>query len=184
MKKVFFSCVILLIHFQLTYSQNFPLPKPLAEEEQIRVILNNIEQGIKEQNILKITDGFSRVIQIGDTTTARFLLWEKLNDIFEHSQNRFNDSLFQFITPPDGEFTGTWDFEMEIDIIKVLNLNKALAKTWIYFGAAPADTTKDWHFGKKHRENLIFRKEDNGEWRMKKLNKLMKILRKYGNLSN
>ncbi|NQT66369.1 MAG: hypothetical protein HQ569_02185 [Actinobacteria bacterium] len=171
--------LFLAIPSSFIFSRDFPLPKPLTDEEQIRVIINNIEQGIREQSVLKTTDGFARVFQIGDTTTARFLLWEKLRSIFENSQHRFDDSLFQLITPT-GDFTGTWDFEMEIDTIRILNPHIAIAKTWIYFGAAPADTTSNWHFGKKHRENFVFRKEENCEWRLKKVNKLMKILRKYG----
>ena len=182
MKRVIIIFTLLLtIPFSFLSSRDFPKPKPLTDEEQIRVILNNIEQGIKEQNILKVTDGFSRVFQIGDTTTARFLLWERLRNIFENSQQRFDDSLFQLITPPNGNFTGTWDFEMEIDTIKILNPHVAIAKTWIYFGAAPADTTSGWHFGKKHRENFIFKKDENGEWRLKKISGLLKILNTFRN---
>jgi len=184
MKRVIIIFALLLaIPFSFLSSRDFPKPKPLTDEEQIIVILNNIEQGIKEQNILKITDGFARVFQIGDATTARFLLWEQLRNIFEHSHQRFNDSLFQLITPPNGDFTGTWDFEMKIDTIKILNPHIAIAKTWIFFGTATPDTSSDWHFGRKHRENFIFKKEEGGEWRLKKVNKLMKILRKYGNMN-
>jgi len=159
--------------------QSFPPPKPLSDEAQIRIILNNLEQGIKEQNILKITDGIARVYQHGDSTSARFLLWGRLRTIFDHSQNRWDDSLFLALTPPGANLTGTWDFEMEVDTIRVLNDQIARAETWIYFSASEPDSASAWRFGIKHRENIMFRKID-GEWRVKKVGKLIRILNSFG----
>lgn len=178
--KYSISC-FLIIGFTSLLAQSYPPPKPLTDEEQIRSILHKIEQGIKQQNILKITDGIARVYQHGDSTSTRFLLMRRLTAIFNQAQNRWDDSLFQVVTPPGADLTSTWDFEMEIDTIRVLNDQIAQAKTWIYFSASEPDSTTDWQFGKKHRENIIFRKI-NGEWRVKKVDKLLKILRRFGNL--
>ncbi|MFB0515332.1 MAG: hypothetical protein ACETWG_01860 [Candidatus Neomarinimicrobiota bacterium] len=56
-------------------AQSIPPPRYLTDEEQTRIILQRIERGIEDQDILAITDGFARVCNIGDiaTATARFL---------------------------------------------------------------------------------------------------------------
>lgn len=172
--------LILVIFFSYGLrAQSFPPPKPLTDEQQIRLILHKIEQGIKHQDILQISDGFARVYQSGDSTSARFLLWGKLRRIFEGSQQRWDDSLFQALTPMGGIATGTWDFEMEIDTLRILNDHTAQVKAWIYFGASLPDTGSEWKFGKKHRENIIFKRID-GQWRVKKVDKLLSIVQGYG----
>ncbi len=160
-------------------AQSFPPPKPLTDEEQIRIILHNIEQGIKQQNRLKIVDSFSQNFNHGDSTSSRHILWRRLRMVFENSQERWQDSLFQTITPMESGQTGTWDFELEIDTLRILNDHIAQVKAWIYFGASPPDSTSNWPFGKKHRENIMFRKID-GEWRVKKVEKLIRILSDFG----
>jgi hypothetical protein len=76
--------------------------------------------------------------------------------------------------------TGTWDFDLEIDTLRILNDHIAQVKAWIYFGASPPDSTSNWQFGKKHRENIMFRKVD-GTWRIKRISKLLWALERFGN---
>ena len=163
-------------------AQSFPPPKPLTDEEQIRIILHNIEQGIKQQNRLKIVDTFARDFNHGDSTSSRHILWRRLRVAFEASQERWQDSLFQTLTPAGTGLTGTWDFELEIDTLRILNDHIAQVRTWIYFGASPPDSTSNWQFGKKHRENIMFRKID-GKWRIKRVDKLLRIVQHYGNIN-
>lgn len=160
-------------------AQAFPPPKPLTDEEQIRIILQDIEQGIKEQNRLKIVDRFTRDFNHEDSTSSRHILWKRLRVVFETSQGRWQDSLFQTLTPPGAGLTGTWDFELEVDTLRILNDQTAQVKAWIYFGASPTDSSSNWPFGKKYRENIMFRKID-GEWRVKRVNKLLKLIQIFG----
>ncbi len=163
--------MLVLLLPALAAAQSIPPPRYLTDEEQIRIILQRIEQGIKDQDILAITDGFARVYNIDGTPTARFLLWEQLRDAFDRTEARREDSLFQALTPPQADLTSTWDFELEIDTVQVLGGGQALAHTWIYLGAAQPDSTSEWRFGRKQRENIRFQKID-GEWRVVHLTRL------------
>lgn len=180
LKTIYLGILILLVAPTI-YGQNFPQPRPLTDEEEIQLLLINIEQGIKEQNILKITDGFDRVYEIGDTITARYLLWDRLQSSFRNSQNRLKDSLFQLITPKKANISYTWDFELEIDTIRVLNDNSAKAVTKMFFSAYVPDSSSGEHYRKKQKEIIMFNKVD-GEWRIKKVDKLMRFISKYGDM--
>ena len=169
----------LALGFANLQAQAFPPPKPLTDEEQIRIILQDIVQGIKQQNRLQIVNDFSGSFNHGDSTSSRHMLWKRLRLIFEASQARWQDSLFQTLTPPGAGLTGTWDFELEVDTLRILNDQTAQVKAWIYFGASPPDSSGSWPFGKKHRENIMFRKID-GEWRVKRVNKLLKLIQIFG----
>ena len=156
-------------------AQDYPPAKPLTDEMQIRLNLQKIEQGIKEQNLIKITDGFANEVESNGKLLNRKALSEKFKTTFNSYKNRKDDPAFIKRKPPRASLTTTWDFEIDIDDIKFLNGSTALAKTWIYFVSAEPDTTnKKWKFGKKYRENIRFQKVY-GEWRVKKIEKLSKV---------
>lgn len=167
----------LIIVFSMTtlVAQSIPPPKYLTDEEQIHILLHRIEQGIKDQDILAITDCFARVYNIGDTTTARFLLWERLQGTFRGAERRRDDSLFQKLTPAGTHLTSTWDFEMEIDTLRILDDRHALAKVRIFLGAAAPDSKSAWEFGKKETETIILEKINN-EWRIKRVHELIRLI--------
>jgi hypothetical protein len=63
--------------------------------------------------------------------------------------------------------------------VRILNAHTAQVKTRVYFAAAAPDSTGDWHFGRKHRENILFRKIDE-DWRVKRIRKFFRVLTGYG----
>ncbi len=177
MKSVVIFCLFLL-GFQKIEAQSIPPSKPLTDEVQIRLVLHKIEQGIKEQNVLKVTDGFAKEVESNGKTINRKTLSDEFKNTFNSYQTRKDDPSFIKLKPPRISLTTTWDFEMDIDEIKFLNDNTALAKTWIYFAAAEPDTTnKKWKFGKKRRNNFMFRKVKE-EWRIRGLDSFFDKIQK------
>lgn len=159
--------------FSHLIAQDFPPAKPLTDEMQIRLVLQKIEQGIREQNLVKITDGFANEVQSNGKTINRKALSNEFKNTFNNYQTRKDDPKFIKRKPPRVSLTTTWDFEMDIDAIKFINDSTALAKTWIYFAAAKPDTTDTkWQFGKKRGNNIMFRKVKE-EWRVKKEENLL-----------
>ncbi len=99
-------------------AQSFPPAKPLTDEVQIRLVLQKIEQGIKEQNVMKVSDGFANEVESNAKLLNRKTLANQFKTTFNNFQSRGNDSLFIKRKPPRTSLTTTWDFEMDIDDIK------------------------------------------------------------------
>lgn len=174
------AALVTALSVSFILAQSLPAPKPLSDEEQIRLLLIDLEQGIKCQNLLRLMRGFSESLEYGDSTVTRGDLKARFQSMFNMSNQRREDSLFQALTPVEGDLTGTWDFELEIDTLRFFNDHAAQVKAWVYFGASPPDTTSDWQFGKRHRENIMVSKIGE-EWRMKKVDKLFEVLSKLRN---
>jgi hypothetical protein len=176
------SLPILLVTLSLWFSevtaQSFPPPKPLTEEEQIRLVITDLEQSLRSRNMLRLLSCFADPLQYGengDSTADRHQLRGFFQQVFAQAENRWNDSLFQLLTPPGNNLSPTWDFHIDIDTVRILNAHTAQVKTRVYFAAAAPDSTGDWHFGRKHRENI------DGEWRTKKVKKFLRVVHYFGN---
>lgn len=156
-------------------AQDFPPSKPLTDEMQIRLVLQKIEQGIKEQNLIKITDGFANEVESNGKSLNRKALSDEFKNTLNSYQTRKDDPTFSKRKPPKASLTTTWDFEMDIDEIKFLNDSTTLAKTLIYFTSdSLVKEDNKSKKNKKRRNNLMFRKEK-GEWRVKNIEKFLDI---------
>ena len=154
-----------------------PPPRYLTDEEQIRILLHRLREGIKCQDLLLITDGFASEIETDDSTFVTLAqAQESLQAAFANAEARREDPRFKALTPPGANLTSTWDFGMEIDTVRFLDARTAVAETRIYFGAAEPDTTAGWQFGRKRRETIRFQKIS-GEWRVNRVNNLISLIR-------
>ncbi|MBC8344687.1 MAG: hypothetical protein ISR82_08525 [Candidatus Marinimicrobia bacterium] len=159
-------------------AQDFPPAKPLTDEMQICLVLQKIEQGIKEQNLIKITDGFANEVESNGKSLNRKALTDKFKTTFNSYKNRKDEPEFIKRKPPRASLTTTWDFEMDIDEIKFINDSTALAKTWIYFTSDPlVKEDNKSKKNKKRRNNILFQKVK-GEWRVKSGNRIFERLTK------
>ncbi len=51
-------------------AQAIPPPRYLTDEEQIRILLHRLREGIRQQDLLLITDGFAPEIETDDSTSV------------------------------------------------------------------------------------------------------------------
>ncbi|UCH64016.1 MAG: hypothetical protein JSU77_06185 [Fidelibacterota bacterium] len=160
-------------------TRQIPPPRYLTDEEAIRILLHNIREGIRRQDLLLIIDGFASEVEIGDSTTVTLAqVRDSLRTAFAGAEARREDPRFQALTPPGVELTSTWDFGLQIDSVRFLDDRTAVAETQVYFGAAEQDTTAGWQFGRKRRETIHFEKVS-GEWRVKSIDELLRIYSLY-----
>ncbi|MBA7573081.1 hypothetical protein ES708_14876 [subsurface metagenome] len=172
----FCSCLVGLLlagMCGLQAQSKIPPPRFLTDEEAIRILLHRLAQGIRDQDSFLITDGCASEIAIDDSTTISKAQFEvKLKDAFVQAEDRRENPRFKELSPPKAGLTSTWDFGMEIDTVRILDEQTAVAETNIYFGVSEPDPKSDWPLGKKHREVIRFRKIG-GEWRVKSVDKLI-----------
>lgn len=167
------TCLLWLLLTGLS-AQTISPPRYLTDEEQIRILLHRLREGIKRQDLLLITDGFASEIEIGDSTVTLAAARDRLRTAFANAESRREDSRFKELTPPGADLTSTWDFGLQIDTVRFLDERTAVAETRIYFAAAEPDTSAGWQFGRKHRETIRFQKVG-GEWRVRRINQLLGI---------
>ena len=173
------ACVIGLLLASLnsqTAERQIPPPRYLTDEEAIRILLYNIREGIRQQDLLLITDGFAAELEIGDSTVTLAAAREQLRAAFAGAEARREDPRFKELTPPGPNLTGTWDFGMQIDSVRILDDRTAVAQTRIYFGVAEPDPESEWPLGRRQREAIRFEKI-RGEWRVKGVNTLYSVLK-------
>lgn len=157
-------------------AQTIPPPRYLTDEEQIHILLHRLREGIKQQDLLLITDGFAAELEIGDSTTVTLTqVRDSLRAAFAGAEARREDPRFKALTPPGANLTSTWDFGLQIDSVRILDARTAVAETQVYFGAAEQDTTSDWQFGRKQRETIRFQKVG-GEWRVQRIESILKLV--------
>ena len=161
-----------------TASRSIPPPRYLTDEEAIRILLHRMTQGIKQQDLLLMTDGLATEVFINDSTTVTRGQYEAmLRTAFNRAEVRRKSARFQELTPPGANLTGTWDFTLEIDTVRILADGIAEAKGWAYFAAREPDPGSDWPLGVKQTVTIRFQKIG-GEWRMKRVLNLTNLLPK------
>lgn len=112
-----YGIIYCLIISNILFSQPFPPPREITDEEQIYLIINDLEQGIKTQDLGQIMNCFADPVLVADSTwmTGEQLETE-FQTIFNLTDERWSDSTFVELTPP-GITSSTWDFEVEVDSV-------------------------------------------------------------------
>lgn len=168
------SFVILMFCLALGLrAQELPQPRPLSDTEQIRMIVQQIEQGVKQQDILQITDHFARTFQHGNQPMARFSLWDTLQSRFLQAEGRWQDSVFQAVTPASANLTSTWDYSLEIDTIRFVGNDQAVVHAGVHWEGSGQESLNH-PFSGHARPEVILLQKFNDEWRVKNINKIFK----------
>lgn len=178
MNRLFQICsVVLLLGTISLPAQELPPPRPLSDTAQIRLIIQQIEQGVKQQDVLQITDHFARTFQRGNSTMARHSLWDTLSAKFSQADRRQNDSTFQTITPRGLQgLTSTWDYGITIDTVRILNNENAIAKIRVTFLASKSDSLVRSEDSIRNRAQIIHFGKVENEWKINQVNSLFKIV--------
>lgn len=156
--------------------RSIPPPRYLTDEEAIRVLLHRLSQGIRQQDLLLMTDGLASVVSIDDTTTAtKGQYGAMLRTAFDGAEARRETARFQRLTPPGANLTSTWDFGLEIDVVRILADGTAEAEAWVYFATAEPDPASDWPLGRKQKVTIRFQKIG-GEWRMIRMHSILVLI--------
>ncbi|MCH7573545.1 MAG: hypothetical protein IIA59_00295 [Candidatus Marinimicrobia bacterium] len=159
-----------------TASRSIPPPRYLTDEESLRILLHRMTQGIKQQDLFLMTDGLASVVFIDDSTTATRGQYETmLRTAFDGAESRRKSARFQELTPPGANLTGTWDFTLEIDTVRILADGTAEANAWIYFATAEPDPSSEWPLGVKRKVTVRFQKVG-GEWRIFRMHALLAFI--------
>jgi len=171
MNRLFQICsVVLLLGTISLTAQELPPPRPLSDTAQIRLIIQQIEQGVKQQDILQITDHFARTFQRGNRTMARHSLWDTLSAKFSQANRRQSDSTFQAMTPRGLQgLTSTWDYNINLDTLRFLNDKNAIVKITFTTLGAQSESADILGGGLGNGSHKVHFHKTGNEWRINKL---------------